>query len=83
MTNVHTIILTIYRVSDELVVKVADFGLSKDIYETNYYQRGWKSSTPLPIKWMAIETLRDDGVFTSKADVVSHIPSYIDNYLCY
>ncbi|CAH1793779.1 unnamed protein product [Owenia fusiformis] len=52
------------------IVKIADFGLSRDIYETEYYKvedRG----RPLPVKWMAIEGLAE-GRFTCKSDVWSY-----------
>ena len=57
-----------YRVSDTLSVKVADFGLSRDIYSKDYYHMG--SKTPLPVKWMAPESLKEN-IFTEKSDVVS------------
>ena len=57
----------IYRVSDDLTVKVADFGLSRDIYSKDYYRMG--TQTLLPVKWMAPESLNDN-VFTEKSDVV-------------
>jgi len=50
-------------------IKVADFGLSRDIYERDYYSCDGRRSR-LPVKWMAIESL-EKGVFTSKSDVVS------------
>ena len=56
--------------SSDFVVKIADFGLSKDVYHKDYYRRDEKSSTPLPIKWMALESLRNNGEFSSKSDVV-------------
>jgi hypothetical protein len=52
-------------------VKVADFGLSRDIYEQEYY-RTEDSKNPLPIRWMAVESL-DSRIFTTKSDVVSEI----------
>jgi len=53
------------------VIKVADFGLSEDIYTNTYYQQK-KSDTAvkLPVKWMSPESIVD-GIFTEKSDVVS------------
>ncbi len=51
-----------------MVVKIADFGLSRDIYKSAYYRVETKHR-PLPVKWMAIESLTE-GIFSSKTDVV-------------
>jgi len=53
------------------MIKVADFGLSVDVYTSTYYRRR-KSDTAvkLPVKWMAPESTID-GIFTEKSDVVS------------
>jgi len=50
-------------------VKVADFGLSRDIYERDYYSSD-NRKTKLPVKWMALESL-EKGIYNSKTDVVS------------
>jgi serine/threonine protein kinase len=49
-------------------VKVADFGLSRDIYERDYYSSDNRKNK-LPVKWMAPESL-EKGIYTSKTDVV-------------
>ncbi|XP_025832818.1 ALK tyrosine kinase receptor [Agrilus planipennis] len=51
------------------VVKIADFGMSRDIYRSDYYRKGGKAM--LPIKWMPPEAFLD-GIFTSKTDVWSY-----------
>lgn len=56
-------------VSKDLVCKIGDFGMARDIYETDYYKIGKKGL--LPIRWMAPENL-SDGVFTSDSDVWSY-----------
>jgi len=55
-------------------IKVADFGLSRNIYERDYYSCDGRRSR-LPVKWMALESL-EKGVFTSKSDVVSTVLCY-------
>lgn len=56
-------------VSENLTVKIGDFGMTRDIYETDYYRKGTKGL--LPVRWMAPESLKD-GVFTSSSDVWSY-----------
>lgn len=58
----------IHRLGDDLRVCVADFGLSKKIYSSNYYRQ--KATIRVPIKWMAIESL-SESIYSSKSDVVS------------
>uniref|UniRef100_A0A915PNA2 receptor protein-tyrosine kinase n=1 Tax=Setaria digitata TaxID=48799 RepID=A0A915PNA2_9BILA len=50
------------------VVKIADFGMARDIYRQDYYRKGGKAM--LPVKWMPPEAFLD-GVFTVKTDVWS------------
>lgn len=56
-------------VADNLTVKIGDFGMTRDIYETDYYRKGTKGL--LPVRWMAPESLKD-GVFTSSSDAWSY-----------
>ena len=58
------------RVDDSLTIKIADFGLAKDIYSTEYYRMD--KHTRLPVKWMSLESLLD-GYFDEKTDVVCYI----------
>ena len=52
------------------MIKIADFGLSKDIVLKNYYREGADGVVAkLPVKWMAPESL-SDGHFSEKSDVV-------------
>ncbi|XP_077486498.1 uncharacterized protein LOC144097734 [Amblyomma americanum] len=55
--------------SEDFVVRVADFGLSRDIYEKDYYSSDNK--TKLPVKWMAPESL-EKGIYSYKSDVWSY-----------
>merc|ERR1719410_2337563 len=50
------------------VVKIADFGMARDIYRADYYRKGGKAM--LPVKWMPPEAFLD-GIFTTKTDVWS------------
>ncbi|WAR25677.1 SEA-like protein [Mya arenaria] len=51
------------------VLNLIDFGLSRDIYEKDYYASENKK-TMLPVKWMALECL-EKGKYSSKSDVWS------------
>ena len=65
-------IMCVCRLNGDLVAKVGDFGLARDIHEDNYYRMG--TARRLPVKWMAIESLQDQ-IFTSQSDVVSRVRS--------
>jgi len=53
-------------VSQSFDVKVGDFGLTRKTYAKEYYRM--TASSPLPIKWMAPESL-NDGLFTTGSDL--------------
>lgn len=53
---------------DEAVLKIADFGLARDINVRDYYRKD--SAGCLPVKWMAPESLFLH-VYTSQSDVWS------------
>ncbi len=48
-------------------LKISDFGLSEDVYTTEYFRQ--KEAVTLPFKWMAPESL-EDAIFSTKSDVV-------------
>lgn len=50
-------------------VKIADFGMARDIYRNDYYKKGGKAM--LPIKWMPPEAFLD-GIFSAMTDVWSY-----------
>lgn len=50
----------------DYIVKVADFGLARDIYKDELYMKS--TSGLLPVKWMAPESLFDK-IYTSQSDV--------------
>ncbi|XP_070394473.1 hepatocyte growth factor receptor-like isoform X2 [Dermacentor albipictus] len=56
--------------SEELIVRIADFGLSRDVYEKDYYS-DQDRKVKLPVKWMSPESL-EAGVYDHKTDVWSY-----------
>ncbi|XP_044151407.1 fibroblast growth factor receptor 3 isoform X3 [Bufo gargarizans] len=55
-------------VTDDNVMKIADFGLARDIHNIDYYKK--TTNGRLPVKWMAPEALFDR-VYTHQSDVWS------------
>eukprot|EP00039_Didymoeca_costata_P004846 m.76568 g.76568 ORF g.76568 m.76568 type:complete len:824 (+) comp12564_c0_seq1:193-2664(+) len=53
-------------VDDAYNCKIGDFGLTRNVYQDEYYRM--TGSAPLPVRWMAPEALVD-GLSTSKSDV--------------
>lgn len=56
-------------VGEDLVVKISDFGLSRDIYSSDYYRV--QSKSLLPVRWMPSEAILY-GKFTTESDVWSY-----------
>ncbi len=59
----------LFRLDSSGDVRVGDFGLAEDVYNTGYYRQNERADIKLPYKWMALESLNDD-IFTEKTDVV-------------
>ncbi|XP_042614643.1 macrophage-stimulating protein receptor-like isoform X2 [Cyprinus carpio] len=55
---------------ESFTVKVADFGMARDIYDKEYYSIKDSKKAKLPVKWMALESLQTQK-FTTKSDVWS------------
>ena len=56
-------------VCKENIVKISDFGISKKLYED--YEHQMTNVNPKPVKWMAIETIRDM-IYSTQSDVWSY-----------
>uniref|UniRef100_A0A8K9XKU0 Fibroblast growth factor receptor n=1 Tax=Oncorhynchus mykiss TaxID=8022 RepID=A0A8K9XKU0_ONCMY len=56
-------------VTEENVMKIADFGLARDVHNIDYYKK--TTNGRLPVKWMAPEALFDR-VYTHQSDVWSY-----------
>ena len=64
-----------HRIDLDGVIKVADFGLTEDVYASNYFRKDMSdagSDEKVPIRWMAPESIECD-MYTEKSDVVSYI----------
>lgn len=53
---------------DRNIVKICDFGLARSLYKTNNYKKS--VNTPLPFKWLAIESI-DSHIFSTSSDIWS------------
>ena len=61
------------RIDHHGVIKVADFGLTEDMYARNYFRRDKSeggSEEKVPIKWMAPESI-ESGIYNERTDAVS------------
>ncbi|XP_012522394.1 vascular endothelial growth factor receptor 1 isoform X2 [Monomorium pharaonis] len=54
--------------AEDNIVKICDFGLAKTMYKDGNYKK--KGDGPVPIKWMAIESIRDR-IFSTQSDIWS------------
>ena len=62
-----------HRIDVNGVIKVADFGLTEDMYATNYFRKEYSESgndEKVPIRWMAPESISGE-LYNEKTDVVS------------
>ncbi|XP_063378670.1 fibroblast growth factor receptor homolog 1-like [Cydia fagiglandana] len=55
-------------VSADLVLKIADFGLARDVHNTDYYRK--RTAGKLPMKWMAPESISQN-YYDKRSDVWS------------
>ncbi|KAF7200994.1 fibroblast growth factor receptor 3 isoform X1 [Nothobranchius furzeri] len=56
-------------VTEDNIMKIADFGLARDVHNIDYYKK--TTNGRLPVKWMAPEALFDR-VYTHQSDVWSY-----------
>ena len=64
----------ICRIDGRGVIKVADFGLTEDMYGTKYFRRRKSVSgyeEKVPIRWMAPESIKND-IYNESTDVVRY-----------
>ncbi|GAB6030439.1 hypothetical protein CHUAL_007310 [Chamberlinius hualienensis] len=57
-------------VNSNRMIKIGDFGMTRSIYNSDYYQIGFRKAM-LPVRWMAPESLKD-GISTPMSDVWSY-----------
>ena len=64
------------------MIKVADFGLTEDMYGTNYYRR-MKGKTgddeKVPIRWMPPESI-ENNIYNDMTDVVRNQTKHLFNW---
>ena len=65
--SIEVYLYLLNRIDRDYTVKVADFGLTRDIYQKDYYRQN--SRKQVPVKWMAPESLLDH-ISSEKTDVV-------------
>ena len=63
------------------MIKVADFGMTEDMYARNYFRRDrseGESEEKVPIRWMAPESIEND-TYNESTDVVRTHELYIEH----
>ena len=63
----------LYRINQEGVIKVADFGLTEDMYTVNYFKRCSNETgreEKVPMSWMPPESI-ENGVYNESTDMVN------------
>ena len=71
--------LCLCRIDGNGVIKVADFGLTEDMYCTNYFRKDLSepgNEEKVPIRWMAPESISAE-LYSEKTDVVRFFHSTI------
>ena len=61
------------------VIMVSDFGLTEDMYATNYFRKDSSESgndEKVPIRWMAPESINSE-LYNEKTDVVSFFSCFV------
>ena len=72
MTYTLKPLANICRIDGSGMIKVADFGLTEDMYGSNYFRRRKSvtgSEERVPIRWMAPESIEND-IYNESTDVV-------------
>ena len=74
-----TIVYQIHRIDMNGVIMVSDFGLTEDMYATNYFHKDSSESgndEKVPIRWMAPESISSE-LYNEKTDVVSFFSCFV------
>ena len=73
MKYISNINYCVCRIDVNGVIKIADFGLTEDMYITNYFRKEIcesENEEKVPIRWMAPESINGQ-IYNEKTDVVS------------
>ena len=67
------------RIDQRGEIKVADFGLTEDMYARNYFRHNKSEGggeEKVPIRWMAPESI-ESGIYNEKTDVVCRFTHFV------